>query len=147
MAGERHGRGMGTACHVWISLNKNARRSGGLTSEASQVAYYQALLLLETWGIVSLLWRQRLRGSSRFKGLPFHRAFYTSAQNAAFETPHKTRANANRTFKWGNIKNRRVRIYTSASDAFKLALAQRQAFPTRQEALPTLAFITLYNLH
>jgi hypothetical protein len=29
--------------------------------------------------------------------------FYTSAQNAAFETPHKTRGNANRTFNEGNI--------------------------------------------
>ena len=29
--------------------------------------------------------------------------FYTSAQNAAVETPHKTRGNANRIFKWGNI--------------------------------------------
>jgi len=26
-----------------------------------------------------------------------------SAQNAAVETPHKTRGNANRIFKWGNI--------------------------------------------
>jgi hypothetical protein len=67
--------------------------------------------------------------------------FYTSAQNAAFETPHKTRANADRTFKCGTIKNRRVRIYTSASDAFKSALAQRQAFLTRLVALPTLAFV------
>jgi len=29
--------------------------------------------------------------------------FYTSAQNAAFVTPHKTRGNANPTFKGGSI--------------------------------------------
>jgi hypothetical protein len=50
-------------------------------------------------------------------------------------------------FQMRKYKNRRVQIYTSASDAFKSALAQRQAFPTRQEALPTLASVTLCNLH
>ena len=35
----------------------------------------------------------------------------------------------------------------SASDAFSLALAQRRAIPTRQEALSTHALVTLCNLH
>jgi len=72
--------------------------------------------------------------------------FYTSAQNAAFVTPHKTRGNANPTFKGGSIHTR-GRIYTSASHAFSLALAQRPAFPTRYVALSTQAFVTLCNLH
>ena len=42
--------------------------------------------------------------------------FYTSAQNAAVETPHKTHGNANRIFKWGNIQ--------------KLAFESRQALLT-----------------
>jgi hypothetical protein len=65
--------------------------------------------------------------------------FYTSAQNAAFETPHKTRANANRTFKLGKIRTGAFES-TRAVAAFKSELAQRQAFPT-------LAFVTLCNLH
>jgi hypothetical protein len=66
------------------------------------------------------------------------RGVWNASQNACQRQPN---------FQMLKYKNRRVRIYTSASDAFKLALAQRQEFPTRQEALPTLAFVTLCNLH
>jgi hypothetical protein len=66
------------------------------------------------------------------------RGVWNASQNACQRQPN---------FQMRTYKKRRVRIYTSASDAFKLALAQRQAFPTRQEALPTLAFVTLCNLH